>query len=87
MTRLIFAAFAALWLLMPDAWAQASKTQMTPKPPPSPGEKGYVFRDCPECPEMVVVPKGIYIMGLGGTSRHGPPHRVNIKKPFSIGRY
>ena len=26
-------------------------------------------------------------MGLGGKNRHGPPHRVNILKPFAIGRY
>lgn len=52
-----------------------------------PMKKGTVFRDCAECPEMIVVPKGIYIMGLGGKNRHGPPHRVNIKKPFAIGRY
>lgn len=49
---------------------------------------GTIFKDCKTCPEMVVVPAGIYIMGLGATrKRDGPPHRVNIKRPFAIGRF
>ena len=48
---------------------------------------GVVFKDCEVCPEMVVVPKGLYIMGLGGKNRHGPPLRVVVSKPFAIGRY
>ena len=30
---------------------------------------GEVFRDCPECPEMVVVPSGSYQMGSRRTRR------------------
>lgn len=49
---------------------------------------GDTFKDCDECPEMVVVPPGLFIMGLGGTSpKEGPAHRVNIDKPFAIGVY
>lgn len=49
---------------------------------------GDVFRDCEQCPEMVVVPAGLFVMGIGGkTEREGPPHRVIVPKPFSIGRY
>ena len=49
---------------------------------------GHIFKDCEACPEMIVVPPGIYIMGLGAKRlRDGPPHRVNILKPFAAGRY
>src|SRR4029077_14320875 len=53
----------------------------------------HAFRDCPECPEMVVVPAGRFTMGA-------PPHeevavelqrevqvQVNIAAPFTVGRH
>jgi len=52
---------------------------------PKPGD---VFRDCPTCPELVVVPSGIFIMGLKATRKSSKPaHRVNMTKPFAIGRF
>ena len=49
---------------------------------------GQVFKDCPKCLELVVVPSGLYIMGLNGKSKKSKPaHRVNIKKPFAMGRF
>ena len=53
---------------------------------------GSVFRDCEECPEMVVVPAGSFRMGSppGEEGRfiwEGPLHRVEISKPFAIGRF
>ncbi len=49
---------------------------------------GTIFKDCPDCPELVVVPPGIFIMGLGGTTpTEAPRHRVFIRKAFAIGRY
>jgi len=49
---------------------------------------GTVFKDCDTCPELLVVPPGLFVMGLGGkTPREGPPHRVIIAKPFAIGRF
>ena len=60
----------------------------TAKPETSAFKPGQVFRDCPECPELAVVPAGIYIMGLNGKSKKSkPPHRVNIAKPFALGRF
>ena len=58
-------------------------------PPPPPAYKpGQVFRDCPDCPELVVVPAGIFIMGLKAKSKKSKPaHRVNIAKPFALGRF
>ena len=53
---------------------------------------GSVFRDCAECPEMVVVPAGSFRMGspsgeAGREDDEGPAHRVEISKPFAIGRF
>ena len=47
-----------------------------------------VGRDCPECPEMVVVPAGSYRMGSeDGRSDELPVHEVAIGAPFAVGRY
>ena len=43
---------------------------------------GDQFRDCPECPEMVVVPAGSYRMGS-----EGQQHEVTIGAPFAVGKY
>ena len=54
---------------------------------PAPGE---TFRDCPNCPEMVVIPAGQFLMGDmdgGGQPRERPVHEVRIAKPFAMGRY
>ncbi len=53
---------------------------------------GRGFRDCPECPEMVVVPAGSFTMGSpsseeGRWDDEGPQHRVTIAAPFAVGKY
>ena len=53
---------------------------------------GQRFRDCPGCPEMVVVPAGSYEMGspmseVGRQENEGPVHRVTIAQPFAVGVY
>ena len=50
------------------------------------------FRECEECPLMVVVPPGSYMMGSpeSDPNRHdteGPQHRVTIPKAFAVGVY
>ncbi len=52
---------------------------------PRPGE---AFRDCPQCPELVVVPAGSFVMGTDSKKRYErPAHRVEIPRPFAIGKY
>ena len=51
---------------------------------------GREFRDCEECPEMVVVPGGSYMMGSRsgeGYSDERPRHRVEIPAGLAVGKY
>ena len=55
-------------------------------------KSGTTFRDCPECPEMVVVPAGSFMMGSSPSEAdrygdEGPRHRVTIARPFAVGVY
>ena len=61
-------------------------------PEPRGRQEGTVFRDCPDCPEMVVVPAGGFQMGSPGDEEgrdddEGPAHGVTISRPFAVGRY
>ena len=51
---------------------------------------GEVFRDCADCPEMVVVPAGAFRMGCGSGQVCGndelPVHEVRVEA-FALGRY
>jgi len=65
-----------------------------PQPPPEPAKlaAGTAFRDCAECPELVVVPPGNFTMGSAdGEKEHenneGPQRKVSIAKAFAIGKY
>ena len=53
---------------------------------------GREFRDCEECPEMVMVPAGDYVMGssrgeVGRDEDEGPQHKVRMGEAFAIGKY
>ena len=52
---------------------------------------GAVFRDCPDCPEMTVIPAGSFVMGspsndVGRGGDEGPQHQVTVAK-FALGRF
>jgi formylglycine-generating enzyme required for sulfatase activity len=64
----------------PAAQPQAASTT------PARFDPGQVFRDCADCPEMVVVPAGSFQMG-GRQEYEKPAHRVQIDKAFAIGRF
>ena len=53
---------------------------------------GTKLRDCEECPELVVVPSGSFMMGSpseesGRDDDEGPVHQVTIARPFAVGVY
>jgi formylglycine-generating enzyme required for sulfatase activity len=51
---------------------------------------GAVFRDCPACPDMVVVPPGSFAMGFDGGEAEryeGPVRQVRIGYSFAAGRF
>ena len=56
-------------------------------------QPGQVFRECAEdCPDMVVVPAGAFMMGSTRTDKRAlpdefPQHRVTIARPFAVSKY
>ena len=66
-----------------EAERRAEAAQREKKP-------GRRFRDCAECPELVVVRSGSFMMGsrageAGRDSDEGPVHRVTIAAPIAVG--
>ncbi|MGH7660355.1 MAG: formylglycine-generating enzyme family protein [Vulcanimicrobiaceae bacterium] len=50
------------------------------------------FKECANCPEMVVVPAGTFTMGSpanepGRSADEGPQHKVTIARPLAVGRF
>jgi formylglycine-generating enzyme required for sulfatase activity len=50
------------------------------------------FKECEQCPEMVIIPVGDFLMGSpegeeGGEADERPRHRVTIAYPFAVGRF
>ena len=76
--------------------AAAAPTPRTVTPAP-PAEARQAFRDCPKCPEMVLIPGGSFMMGVPQgeeerveladklRGRAAPLHRVTVKA-FALGR-
>lgn len=55
-------------------------------------KSGTVFRDCPACPQMVVIPPGSFLMGSPESDKDArdnerPQHKVTITKPFAVSRF
>lgn len=55
-------------------------------------EKGRSFRDCANCPEMIGIPAGRFIMGSPKDEREhrdneAPQHEVTIPKPLAVGKF
>ena len=52
--------------------------------PPAVGATSRASKDCPDCPEMVVIPAGSFDMG-GTNANERPVHRVTVSS-FSMGK-
>jgi len=57
----------------------------------SPDPRG-AFRDCADCPDMIVVPAGEFMMGSPPSERgrnpdEGPQRKVTFTQPFAAGKY
>jgi formylglycine-generating enzyme required for sulfatase activity len=81
-------AFCLFWLLL-AASAQAQRKRAEAADITGPGR---TFRDCPICPEMVIVPAGEFMMGSpdsekGRSKDEGPQHKVTIAQPFAVGKF
>ncbi len=67
---------------------QEQVVEEPPKSEPLPPKPGESFRDCSECPQMVVIPPGQFIMGSADDrSEEKPAHTVTIARAFAIGVY
>ena len=70
----------------------ASVTRGVPAVPRigAPGEivPGRVVRDCDVCPELVVLPRGAYLMGSAeGDADERPIHQIAVGRAFAIGKH
>jgi formylglycine-generating enzyme required for sulfatase activity len=46
------------------------------------------FRECArDCPEMVVVPAGEFVVGSSKVANEGPQHKVVFAKPFAVSKF
>lgn len=58
---------------------------------PASGEAGpEPWRDCDDCPEMITIPAGTFVMGWDGGEEgryEGPPHEVTVERAFALGRF
>jgi formylglycine-generating enzyme required for sulfatase activity len=66
----------------------ASKPEPTPARLPVVAQGTEGVSDCDNCPEMVVLQPGSYVMGDDrGDRSERPAHRVTISSPYAIGKY
>jgi formylglycine-generating enzyme required for sulfatase activity len=91
---------------LPDASAEATVATRTAAVSPDeragenqsaapvvgPGPNPAVIRDCEQCPELVLIPAGTFVMGSpadepGHHPHEAPQHEVSIAAPFAIGRF
>lgn len=85
----------------PKEQVAAVATPSKPRPNRSGRRIGERFRDCAQCPEMVVVPAGSFVMGStleeqewvisngvsqSSISSESPRHEVTIEDAFAVGR-
>jgi formylglycine-generating enzyme required for sulfatase activity len=66
---------------------QTPAPAIAPAPAPSASASSAPIRDCPGCPELVLIPAGAATMGSTEVfAFESPVHEINISKPFYMGR-
>ncbi len=103
----VLGAAIIVWFTMPAALSavlQTPPSQVTPAPaastqaaPLSPMQEKALkpkdtFKECANCPEMMVVPAGSFTMGSPASEAErsadeGPQHMVTIARQFAVGRF
>src|SRR5204863_5116283 len=93
--------FLPLGLIILGARAGGGATEQTSPEPAAASAQAPVFRDCPDCPEMVVVPAGEFKMGSDAAEKswaasngsnpesvadESPEHQVSVPS-FALGKY
>ena len=70
---------------------QAQGTAAAATPSDSERKSGETFEDCTDCPVMVVIPAGTFLMGSETgqewDSDERPQHKVTIARPFALGKF
>jgi len=91
----VFGAATIVCLTVPRAPALAASSPAQAAPLSPAQEKALkpkdTFKECANCPEMVVVPPGNFTMASppsepGHNADEGPQHMVTIAQPFAVGR-
>ena len=72
-----------LEMRIPKSLSRAEEQALKPKD---------LFKECDNCPEMIVVPAGEFMMGSpedeeGHTEDESPQHKVQLLTPFAVGRF
>lgn len=85
--RLPWRIAAALVAILP-----AVSTACAPPASAKSPNRGAIFRDCADCPEMIVVPAGSFTIGSpadepGRQADEGPQREVHIPRDFAVGQY
>lgn len=85
-------AVLALLVPYPAGIAMAGSVNGSKASGPTSSDLRAPFKDCDQCPEMVVVPSGTFVMGSpAGEPGHGsdetPRHEVRFSQPFAVGRF
>jgi formylglycine-generating enzyme required for sulfatase activity len=84
--RILFAALASILLVGFSIFAFPTDSRTDEY------KAGETFKDCPDCPEMLVIPAGEFTMGspsseTGRFENEGPQHRVTIGYLRAVGKY
>ncbi len=93
LSMLLVAAGVAWWFTsVPPPPVPREETPRPSGPRPIIDSLRGTFRDCPQCPEMVIVPAGQGLMGspateTGRRDNEGPQRLITFARPFAMARF